>query len=158
MTTQDFKMQNLQQIKKVNKLWGHEFWLQKDGGAKDGYCGKILVYQPDALSSFHFHPIKTEHMVIWRGTGFLETLPPVPDGTTVQYDEDTRTAIYTAEDGTTTHEAQLTHILPEDVLYFPARTPHRIQAREELVVFEVSTPHNDSDVIRLTESRRIDNE
>ncbi len=121
----------------VNKKWGHEKWITDDGGTETGYCGKILVYHPGPQSSFHYHPRKHETMYVVSGVGVVETLPP--NVSIEEWTPETELVKETLTAGMT--------------LVFPPNTPHRLRASlETLTIFEVSTPHDDNDVVRLIES------
>jgi len=57
-----------QQIKKVNKSWGHEKWLVNN----DLYCGKILFIKKDHRCSIHYHKLKDETFYVLSGKIKLE--------------------------------------------------------------------------------------
>ena len=45
-----------QNIKRVNKPWGHELWIYNS----ELYCGKILFFNKGKRCSWHYHEIKDE--------------------------------------------------------------------------------------------------
>ena len=89
------------------------------------YCGKLLYISKGASSSLHYHPKKKETFYLLSGEAELE--------------------------------------LGEDILFhFPyynypvtiaPNTLHRFTAAKDSVILEVSTHHNDKDVVRLEESK-----
>lgn len=116
-------------LKRVEKVWGRELWLQADGGAAAGYCGKLLRLEEGAAGSLHYHPRKHETMLVAQGCVRVEVR-----------ESDTVTAHHMLGDG--------------DVIVLPAGVPHRMEAvGGPATVFEVSTPHDDDDVVRLEPSR-----
>ena len=112
----------------VPKLWGTEFVLLNN----ERYCCKFLRINPGFVSSIHAHERKDETFVGVSGTVKL--------------------TIYT-EDKQSFEE----HIIASGVrIRIPPQIYHSFEAVTQAWVMEVSTPHSDSDVRRLEESRRID--
>lgn len=126
-------------LRVVEKVWGREIWLQPDGGAVAGYCGKILRVENGAAGSLHYHPRKAETMLVVQGRISVEAdVDPVPVGST-HLSEPSRWR-FVLDEG--------------DTLTLPAGVPHRIAAVDgDATLFEVSTPHDDDDVVRLEPSR-----
>ena len=93
-----------------------------------GYCMKTLHFRDPAVqSSLHYHPVKHETMLVVEGECDIEV-----DGT-----------VYRKVRGEG-------HVIPPG-------TPHRIRAvNGPCVIVEASTHHDDADVVRIEESRRID--
>lgn len=117
-------------LKRVEKAWGRELWLQADGGAAVGYCGKLLRIEAGASGSLHYHPRKHETMLVAQGRIRVELIAP----------NSNELAVYELTDG--------------DVIELPNGVAHRITAiGGPATVFEVSTPHDDADVVRIEESR-----
>ena len=109
--------------KKVEKLWGHEEWIENN----EKYCMKVLVFQPGFQSSLHYHPIKHETMLVVSGECEMEV-----------------------EGKVERLEAGQGHIIPPG-------TKHRFKAvNGPCIVVEASTHHEDSDCIRIEDSRRIE--
>jgi mannose-6-phosphate isomerase-like protein (cupin superfamily) len=93
----------------------------------DLYCMKALVMTPGFQSSLHYHPVKDEIFLVIKGICELEL-----SGETHRLTE-----------------GQHRRILPN--------APHRFRAIDGVcVVVEAGTTHRDSDVVRLEDSRRID--
>jgi len=114
----------------VQKLWGVEYWLVNN----DKYCWKLLQLNPGAQSSLHYHPIKDETFFVLVGDVYLETV---------------------SKGGLLLH----TLLRPGDFRRLQPGRPHRFRAAfSTAFVLEVSTSHDDKDVVRLEESRRISNE
>lgn len=91
------------------------------------YCAKILHLNPGYESSYHFHPQKDETFYIFEGQCHLNL-----NGTE---------QLFTSG----------------DVVRIAPRTPHSFYTlgEESCRILEVSTPHSDSDVVRLRESRAL---
>lgn len=90
------------------------------------YCGKILTLRPGFQSSLHYHPVKTETFYVDRGRVLLEL----------------------GDDTFRLQEGNSITILPT--------IPHRFHTTSTYArVFEFSTEHSDTDVVRIEESRRI---
>ena len=119
---------DIHKLKNVEKMWGNELWFHEDGGKEAGYTGKILKYSPGYQSSLHYHAKKHETMLLNSGALNVE---------------------YIEEDG---GEIKTVSLVPGDVIVFPPHTPHRLTPIGHVVVFEVSTPHDDDDVYRLEPS------
>lgn len=91
------------------------------------YCLKQLHVNPGYRCSLHYHEAKDETFVVGSGAGFLQL----------------RDDLYRLREG--------------DVVHVPPRTPHRFFAEgsDPLVLLEVSTHHDDADVVRLRESEPL---
>lgn len=109
----------------VSKLWGYEEILVNN----DKYCAKFLHLTPGWECSLHYHPVKKETFICCEGM--------------VQVD---------IEAGGLIHHKTL---MIGDQLTINPWTPHRFRcADDELaVLLEVSSPHDDNDVVRIQESR-----
>ena len=107
-------------IKEVEKTWGLEIWLVNC----PEYCGKLLVVDRGAESSYHYHPLKQETFYAIEGYAVLTIegkeymLAPFTRPKTIERGE-----------------------------------KHSFKATTEAVILEVSTTHSDDDVVRLTKSR-----
>lgn len=55
-------------IKRVEKLWGTEYWVVNN----ESYCMKFLFVIPGRCSSLHYHKIKDETFYMERGVVFIE--------------------------------------------------------------------------------------
>jgi D-lyxose ketol-isomerase len=115
-------------IKKVVKVWGVEYWITN--GEK--YCLKFLKVNPGYLSSIHAHTVKDETFIGVMGTLALNLHK---------------------SDG---YLLSIRAIHPGVQYHIPPGTFHSFQAVNTCWIMEVSTQHSDKDVIRLQESRRLD--
>mgnify|MGYP001597679320 CR=1 FL=1 len=88
------------------------------------YCCKMLYLNKGASGSLHYHLVKKETFIVGVGKVELEIAG--------------KRAKLTAGPGAIT-------ILPGQ--------PHRFKALKQSVIIEVSTHHEDKDVVRLEESR-----
>jgi quercetin dioxygenase-like cupin family protein len=113
-------------INVVEKLWGREFWLVNT----KKYCCKLLKIKPGFISSLHSHPKKDE--TFYGLMGVVQLITQDGDGQ--------HTFIITA--------GRQHQIAPG--------TPHSFQAVGESWILEVSTHHDDKDVIRLQPSRKLE--
>jgi mannose-6-phosphate isomerase len=108
------------EARRVDKPWGYELiWA-----LTDRYCGKLLFVRAGHALSLQYHEVKDESWYVHDGRARLEL---------------------GAVDGA---ERRVQEILPGDCFRFPPGTVHRVQALEDTVIFEVSTPELD-DVVRL---------
>lgn len=90
------------------------------------YCGKLLYVNKGASGSLHYHPKKKETFYLLKGRIDLE------------YGFDTR--------------FKMPRLWPAPITV-PAGKPHRFTAILDSIILEVSTHHDDDDVVRLEESR-----
>jgi mannose-6-phosphate isomerase len=103
----------------VPKPWGHEIvWARTDR-----YVGKILHLRAGEALSLQYHRVKDETLRVLSG----------------------RLALEVEEEG---GERQTVQLGPGEGWHLPPRTRHRMTAREDTDVLEVSTPELD-DVVRL---------
>jgi len=89
------------------------------------YCCKMLELNKGSSGSLHYHPIKKETFIMIKGKIKLEI-----DGKTFKLREG---------------DFPVT-ILPG--------TPHRFTGLKQSAILEVSTHHDDSDVVRIEESKK----
>jgi mannose-6-phosphate isomerase len=105
--------------RRVDKPWGWELiWAQTDD-----YCGKLLFVRAGHSLSLQYHEQKDESWYVQEGTAELVL-------------------------GELGGETGTRVIQPGDAFRFRPRTVHRVNALEDLLVVEVSTPELD-DVVRL---------
>jgi mannose-6-phosphate isomerase-like protein (cupin superfamily) len=122
---------------KIEKVWGfEEVWVNEPE-----YCFKILALKPGFTSSLHYHLKKKETFLVLKGYCYLE----VWRGDQIE-----------------THK-----LVSEDKITILPGQPHRFFLKEEIgvgfgelvtqpcIIYEISTHHDDSDVVRKSESRRI---
>ncbi len=117
---------NFRDLPKVQKLWGAEYWLKND----QNYCMKVLEFNFGYKASLHYHEFKHETFFVTDGAFNLET---VVEG-----------------------EHKLERLMPGSFVDLSPNTWHRLWALSPKgIIVEASTFHDDSDVIRLEESRRL---
>lgn len=109
-------------IDKINKGWGHELIIVNN----DLYCGKILHIKKGKMTSWHYHIRKNETFYVESGSC------KVFHG----YDQDIT-------------KADVTLLQQGEKFYVPQKLIHRIEAVEDLKLYEFSTQHFDSDSHRV---------
>lgn len=107
------------EIKKVPKPWGYEIWW----ALTDKYVGKILHVKKGESLSYQYHKVKDETIFLYSG----------------------RMTMQIEEVGNERLEVTLD---PGESVRITPLTKHRMIAKEDCDVFEVSTPEVD-DVVRL---------
>lgn len=116
----------------IQKLWGGEVVFDNN----DLYCGKMLVIEPGFQCSLHLHREKRETFVCVDGSVALEV------------------SSFNA-----LKELDTQHVVLEvgDVWRLEPGTPHRFSSLhgKPATVIEFSTHHDDNDVLRIEESRKI---
>ena len=122
------KLKSAQFEKVVPKVWGTEYWIVN----RAPYCAKLLELKPGFASSLHFHDHKIETFVGVTGHWTLE---------------------YKTDMGMTYRMMS-----PGDSADIAATHAHRISSDSGATLLEISTQHDDLDVIRLQESRRLQEE
>lgn len=115
----------------IAKLWGFEEWLVNN----DKYCAKFLWITPGFQCSLHYHPIKKETFTALDGL------------IRVEYHVDNK-KVETLLVGRN-----------RDTLTIPPGTPHRFYSMggEGGLLLEISTPHDDADVVRIEPSKEQPN-
>lgn len=123
-------LNNLIPIKTVPKVWGKELWLINN----EDYCAKILEVNPGFRCSLHYHPIKHETFIVLRGTVILDFLPSA-------YPE---------------HYFNSGRMIPGDIRDIKPLDRHRFGVVKDApvpgIILEISTHHDDNDVVRIEES------
>lgn len=117
----------------VVKKWGSERWLHNESD----YCMKILELQPEWQSSLHYHKKKQETFLVVSGRVKLEVMSgfQAPD-------QETR--------------IRTIYLKPYQHHTLAPYTPHRFTAVDgPATIVEASSFHDDEDVFRLEESRKI---
>lgn len=127
-------------IKEVEKIWGKEFWVVNN----EKYCMKFLFIEPGGMCSLHWHRRKDETFFIDEGSCFLEILE-----------------ISTPVEGSPgTHNETQYELSHGDSFRITPGVVHRFWVPKDAVagcmVVEVSTTHDDSDVVRLENSKRLE--
>ncbi len=88
------------------------------------YCCKILDINKGASGSLHYHPIKKETFIVIKGE--------------IQLEHNGREQILFAD---------------SEAITIQPGTPHRFRALQSSSILEISTHHDDNDIIRLEESK-----
>jgi mannose-6-phosphate isomerase-like protein (cupin superfamily) len=117
-------LSNYQRYPQVEKVWGREYWLENN----ESYCAKLLYIRAGYQCSLHYHKIKDETFLVLDGTISLETT----SARRLQPD--------------ILHPGQKTRIHPY--------VAHRFTGITNAIILEVSTYHDDLDVVRLEESKK----
>ena len=115
-------------FKTVKKLWGVEYWIVNT----KLYCLKFLKVIPGFQSSIHAHIKKDETFIGMMG--------------------DLQLNFHNAEGEVVFHAP----VAPGISYRLVPETFHSFQAHNVTWVMEVSTHHDDADVIRLQESRKLE--
>lgn len=128
-------------LNKVDKLWGRERWLINN----ELYCAKYLDLTSGGMSSLHYHKVKDECFYIEEGACCVVVYSSVENE---PLDRSSETIHY---------------MRGGDSVRIRPWTPHRFFCYPKdanmglgCKILEVSTTHDDNDVVRLEESRRID--
>jgi len=111
----------LEQVKTVQKPWGHEEWLSVTGK----YVLKKIVIKKGSSLSLQYHDQKEESQYLLSGR--------------------VKMLLGRKEDPTKLEESES---LPGETLHFAPGTIHRIEAIEDSVIIEASTTEL-MDVVRL---------
>jgi len=118
------------------KPWGREIWFAHT----DKYAGKILEIKKGHRYSLQYHEHKEETQYILKGKARFTYGELDPSGTPDEF-----------ETFGQNHENLQEKILSEgDKIDIPPYTVHRLEAIEDTVVFEVSSPELD-DVVKLAD-------
>lgn len=113
-------------MKVVEKAWGSETWLVNS----ELYCAKFLNISPQYRCSLHAHKVKDETFIVLNGGVILEQV----DASGHKHEE-------------ILGYGDARHIAPG--------TYHRFGSIAGATILEVSTHHDDADVIRLEASSQI---
>ena len=103
-------------------------WGHEEWLENGDYCVKWLTVNPRSASSLHYHPIKKETFVVVGGECELEVA------------------------------GKLISLDAEQSATIEAGTPHRfsnLNYNTPCLILEASTHHDDADVVRLEESRKL---
>jgi mannose-6-phosphate isomerase-like protein (cupin superfamily) len=103
----------------VEKPWGSELWV----AVTEEYCLKLIVLRKGARSSLQYHARKHEHIYIDAGLAKME---------------------FTGPEGELVTEI----VGPGTILEHRPGDLHRVEALEDVRLFEVQTPYLD-DVVRV---------
>ena len=121
-------------LKTVEKVWGREEWLVNSSK----YCAKYLWLKLGYACSLHWHPIKEETFIVISGAVQLEIYPAAKVAC-----------------GVDKLQRVMVELLVGDTYTITPKTPHRFRAIcGDTCVLEVSTTHDDSDVVRSVPSMK----
>ena len=107
--------------RKTEKPWGYELLF----ALTPHYAGKLIFVAKEHRLSLQYHVKKDETMLIREGKVLMEV-------------------------GDNERTLKSITLKPGDSIHLPPQTRHRLQALEDAVIFEVSTPELD-DVVRLAD-------
>ena len=122
-------------LQTVTKIWGVETWLANT----DKYCAKILSLNPGYQCSQHLHKVKDETFFVMNGVVTLE-FDDYKQGGILLYGRMNTTR--------TMHPGDSQRIEPQSF--------HRFSSEGGATILEISTHHDDADVVRFEESKRIE--
>jgi mannose-6-phosphate isomerase len=112
----------------LRRDWGEEIFI----AATPHYLGKILKMKAGTKGGMQFHQAKDETFVLWSGM-----------------------AIVRSDDGT--GKLQETIMRPGESYHIPPGAPHQVEAVDDCILFEASTPHYD-DRVRCDEQYGLTND
>ena len=69
-TENDEELEENNEIKQVEKVWGREIWIHND----EKYCGKKLILNKGKRCSLHYHKIKDETFYLESGRVLMQLL------------------------------------------------------------------------------------
>ena len=127
-------LSNLQSTYKVDKPWGHEFWIN---GEHECYALKQIFIKAGTKTSLQYHNFKQETNVLFNGKAklhFKKELKIKNDNVNIE-DIDTIT------------------INPVSSIDVIPSTLHRLEAITDILLYESSTPHLD-DVVRVLDDAK----
>jgi len=108
-------------FRRVDKTWGRELWLVNT----DLYCAKILEVEHSKGGSYHEHRVKDETFIVLQGSIILIVGTGGYWARAIRLDEGDRRRLHRG--------------VPHLVIGLSRRTAR---------ILEISTQHNDTDVIR----------
>ena len=115
---------------KVSKPWGHELWIN---GEHPGYALKEVFIKAGNRTSLQYHNFKEETNILFKGKARL---------------------IY--QSGDSHSDLGETELVPISSIHVIPKSLHRLEAAEDTLLYETSTPHL-NDVIRISDdSKRTD--
>ena len=136
------KVENINQVKKVIKPWGHELWLASNHNDSKYALKEIFIKSPHA-SSIQFHEIKEETNYVLSGEGelLLSSKPiDIEKFKNNQYSDEELKEIVDSLVSHKLSSGSVFHVKPGFV--------HRVISTNDLKMVETSTLHLD-DVFRI---------
>jgi D-lyxose ketol-isomerase len=143
----------------VPKKWGFERWVANS----DLYCGKVLFLAKGVPSSLHFHRVKDETMYVQEGAVILEYVEQCFNIANrnawldISVDmcpyrraySDLESELSAWKDWLSQWRLTQRTLLASESFHVPPGLPHRFTGLLDSYVFEVSTKHDDNDVVRI---------
>jgi len=126
-----FERKTLAQIKRVQKPWGHELWIN---GEHPGYALKEIFIKTGTKTSLQYHRLKQETNVLFEGTAKLH------------YKQNAACD----NDRVTPADIATETLNPACSVDVPPTMMHRLEAVTDVLLYEISTPHLD-DVVRVSD-------
>lgn len=111
----------INQGERIEKKWGYELIIHNS----EKYCGKLLCFKANSKFSNHFHLLKTETWYVAKGEFYL----------TLTDTEKATKKTFRMKEG--------------DIITLEPAQPHQVAAITDVIIFEVSTQHFDSDSYRI---------
>lgn len=126
----------LQGFKYVKKDWGWELWLHNDKDAD--LCYKILMVAKGYMSSYHYHPKKSETFTVLHGKMLLE--------------------YGVLDDNGCVASPMIYELEPGESAYIYSLRPHRFRSmnNEDCIFLEKSSYHDNGDVVRICKGGKCD--
>ena len=121
-------------LKKVVKPWGHELWIN---GQHPGYALKQIFIKGPHKTSLQYHHFKEETNVLFEGNAKLHY----------------KTNHGVENDAVTAEDIGTVDVTPLSSVSVTPNIVHRIEALDNVLLYEVSTPHLD-DVIRISDDAK----
>lgn len=129
------KLIRQQNLKYVSKPWGHELWMN---GEHPAYAFKQICIKPGYKTSLQYHQFKRETIALFQGEAKLH------------YHKFNRNL---ANDDIGPADISNLIISPVTIIDIFPNILHRMEAIDEIVFYEVSTPHL-SDVVRVLDDNQ----
>ena len=125
------KILEQENLYKVNKPWGYELWIN---GRHKNYAFKKIFIKKKFQTSLQFHKYKTETNLLFSGEAYLIY----------------KKNILKKNLNVTKMDLGFKSLRSISSIKVKPNTIHRIKAKSNIILFEVSTPHLD-DVIRISD-------
>lgn len=127
----------------VSKGWGYELWIDNS----ELYCGKQLFIHKGKKLSLHYHKLKNETFFVHEGQATVITYndPNLDENIAkMSWDKFYSQVYYNFINGVKIHILNA-----GDNLRIPVGTRHTIKADLNVLIYEFSTQHFDSDSYRV---------
>jgi mannose-6-phosphate isomerase-like protein (cupin superfamily) len=121
------KCYNQKDLYKVLKPWGYEVWIN---GEKPTYALKKIFLKKNYKTSLQFHKKKIETNYLFKGTALLHC------------------GLNDPRNKKSLEKVKIVKISKNSIINVKPYAIHRIEAKTNIVLYEVSTPHL-NDVVRI---------